>query len=333
MGYWFVNQGASYTEERKGGFIYAPKTNERGTMLQHWFNVKLVKKGDIIFCNNKGKILSVAKALSDGYESVIPNSIEGMWNSYGFKADLQYLDLRNPFHFSDYKDQYMSEINFDNNPFNVLGNAKMGYLFPMEEKIARYFVEKINEDTISKYVFAHDNRISYEFVELQEETEQFEDINKGIIKTYSKEELAIKELEEYEYVPRIDNSNQRVLREKTDAKLKATRMELANYCCEINNNHVTFTNVSGQHQYLECHHIIPLCAQKDFPNVKLDSMFNIIAVCPICHMQVHHATIQEKGEIFSKMYNARKDEMLKYGFDLSKINDIFNKYYLNKKDY
>ena len=68
------------------GFIYAPKTNERGTMLQHWFNVKLVKKGDIIFCNNKGKILSVAKALSDGYESVIPNSIEGMWNSYGFNG-------------------------------------------------------------------------------------------------------------------------------------------------------------------------------------------------------------------------------------------------------
>ena len=30
------------------------------------------------------------------------------------------------------------------------------------------------------------------------------------------------------------------------------------------------------------------------------------------------------------MYNLRKDEMLEHGFDLSKINEIFNKYYLKK---
>ena len=36
--------------------------------------------------------------------------------------------------------------------------------------------------------------------------------------------------------------------------------------------------------------------------------------------------------MFSKMYNIRKEEMLKHGFDLTKINQIFNKYYLNKKD-
>ena len=34
-----------------------------------------------------------------------------------------------------------------------------------------------------------------------------------------------------------------------------------------------------------------------------------------------------QGEIFSKMYELRKDEMLEHGFDLAKINEIFNKYY------
>ena len=68
----------------------------------------------------------------------------------------------------------------------------------------------------------------------------------------------------------------------------------------------------------------------NFVNTKLDSMFNIVAVCPICHMQVHYATKEEKGQIFAKMYNIRKQEMLEHGFDLAKINEIFNKYYLNQ---
>lgn len=59
-------------------------------------------------------------------------------------------------------------------------------------------------------------------------------------------------------------------------------------------------------------------------------MFNIVAVCPICHMQVHYATKEEKGQIFAKMYNIRKQEMLEHGFDLAKINEIFKKYYLNQ---
>ena len=68
---------------------------------------------------------------------------------------------------------------------------------------------------------------------------------------------------------------------------------------------------------------------KDFVNT-LDSMFNIVAVCPICHMQVHYATKEEKGQIFSKCMilekrNVRTDLTCK-----NKRN--FNKYYLNKNN-
>ena len=127
----------------------------------------------------------------------------------------------------------------------------------------------------------------------------------------------------------MNNGKNKILRDKTDVKHKATRMEHAGFKCEIDHNHKTFTNSFGR-QYLECHHIIPLNAQKDFPNVKLDSMFNIISICPNCHRQVHHAVASEREEIFSKMYELRKDEMLEHGFDLAKINEIFNEYYLKK---
>ncbi len=329
MKYWFVNQGTSYDEERKDGYLYAPAKNEKGTTLTHWSNVKHVKKGDIIFCNKKGYIISVAKALSDGYDSVIPDNIKGLWYSKGFKVDIEYIDLKNKFRFNEYKDKYMENLNPQENPFDSNGNAKMGYLFPIERENAHLFLDAMHDNNVLSFINKDKTSVINEMIELQEEEQQFDDISSGLIKSYSEEELKIVENKEYKYVPRYDKKN-RVLREKTDAKLKATRLELANYKCEINPNHNTFTNSSGKHQYLECHHIIPINAQKDFPNIKLDNMFNIIALCPNCHMEVHHAFKDERRKIFKKMYNLRKEEMIKHGFDEVKIEEVFKKYYLNK---
>ena len=94
MAYWFVNQGMSYTQERQENFLYAPKDN-----IKHHRNVKNVKSGDIILCNKNGYILSIARALSDGYESPIPDSIKGLWDATGYKVDVEYIDLKEKFRF------------------------------------------------------------------------------------------------------------------------------------------------------------------------------------------------------------------------------------------
>lgn len=330
MSFWLVNQGKSFKAEQQGGFIYAPKSNSKGKTFSHWADVKKVKKGDVIFCNVKGNIKAIAIAMSNGYNSVIPDSIKGQWLENGYKADVEYYLLKKVLHFSDYKYEYMDNIDLKNNPFAINGTAKMGYLYPMEESVAQVLIEKINDAEIGKLVFMTDYELLEELEELGEELEQFEEINRDVIKAYNDEELKLIESVKFNYEPRNGYSKEKVLREKTDPKLKATRMELANYECEINCDHKTFTCSSGKHQYLECHHIIPLNAQKDFPSIKLDSMFNLIALCPICHSQVHYANEEEKSQIFLKMYNTRKEEMIKHGFDLSIINEILKKYYLKK---
>lgn len=331
MSFWLVNQGKSFKAEQQGGFIYAPKSNSKGQTLSHWSDVKKVRKGDVIFCNVKGNIKAIAIAMSNGYDSVIPDSIKGQWLENGYKADVEYHLLKKVLHFSDYKYEYMEDIDLKNNPFAINGTAKMGYLYPMEERVAKIFVDKINEEEIGKLVFMTDYELLEEFERVGEELEQFEEINRGAIKAYNEEELKLIENVKFNYEPKIGYSKEKVLREKTDPKLKATRMELAHYECEIDCDHKTFTCSSGKHQYLECHHIIPLNAQKDFPSIKLDSMFNIIALCPICHSQVHYANSEEKKKVFIEMYNTRKTEMLIHGFEEKTIIDIFNKYYLNKK--
>ena len=42
--------------------------------------------------------------------------------------------------------------------------------------------------------------------------------------------------------------------------------------------------------------------------------------------QPNVVVIEEKRDIFYKMYNLRKDEMIEHGFDESKIEEIFKKY-------
>lgn len=223
----------------------------------------------------------------------------------------------------------MINLDLKKNPFTKTGLAKMGYLYPMEEHIAELFFKKINE-----IVKVHKNETSNKIEEIEvieEEQEQFEEISRGLIKGYSKKEIEEIEKQVFTYKNKPNKSSKKG-RVKTDPKLKATRMELAHYNCEIDCSHKTFTCASEEHQYLECHHIITLNAQKDFIHTKLDSLFNIIAVCPLCHRKVHYAVKEEKEKIFIQMYEKRKEEMIKRGFDLDKITKIFDKYYLNKKE-
>lgn len=104
-------------------------------------------------------------------------------------------------------------------------------------------------------------------------------------------------------------------------------LDKAKFMFEIDNNHKTFINSSGNNQYMECHHIIPMKAQKDFKYLKLDSIFNLISVCPICYRKIHYADNEGKLEVFMKMYKIRKKEMLERGFTEEKIKEIYNKYY------
>ena len=329
MKFWFVNLGKYYKEQRDGRYLWAPIRSKKGGILPHWDSLKDVNKGDIILCNNNGKIFSVGIAKEPAYACDIPEEFHQNWRPEGRRIDLKFIDIDKTIKYKDYKDYILKEIDPNECPFDVNGNAKMGYLYPLDKKIAIFLLNKMNNEAVNNLLAINDYDLEYEIEERREEEEQFEKINSGSIKSYSKEELSKIEEDnaDYQYVPKYDNGRKKVLRETTDGNLKATRMKEANYLCEINPNHKTFTSISGQFQYLECHHIIPMKAQKDFPNIKLDSMFNLIAVCPICHMQVHHAEKKERVQIFQKMYKTREKEMLEHGFDLAKINKIFYKYY------
>ena len=58
--FWWVNQGTTYDEARKRGFIWAPLINKTGRPEFHWDNVSKVKSGDFIFHYSKGHLRAVS---------------------------------------------------------------------------------------------------------------------------------------------------------------------------------------------------------------------------------------------------------------------------------
>ncbi|MDY4787989.1 MAG: hypothetical protein SO253_01565 [Bacilli bacterium] len=120
-------------------------------------------------------------------------------------------------------------------------------------------------------------------------------------------------------------------RYKTNSKLAKTVLKRCNYKCEyaklINTEHPTFTTKANL-PYLEAHHLIPMKAQKDFGNLNLDRVENIVGLCPLCHSIVHYGSFGEKERILKELYNDRIkalnncDQPIHITFE-----ELINKYY------
>ena len=60
--------------------------------------------------------------------------------------------------FSEFKEVYMKDIDLKNNPFTCKGSAKQGYLFPLDQSIAEFFIKKINDKSITKLISDIDSK-------------------------------------------------------------------------------------------------------------------------------------------------------------------------------
>lgn len=114
------------------------------------------------------------------------------------------------------------------------------------------------------------------------------------------------------------------IRYKTNARISKTALDLANYICMGNHDHVTFTSKLGK-QYMEAHHLIPMMAQKDFA-INIDRVENIVSICPICHSAIHLGDQATRLELLKKLYDLKIDELKSVGLNIS-FGELFTKYY------
>lgn len=95
--YFWVNQGATFSEERKLGIIWAPQVNRLGKPLAHWTRVLEVQPGDIIFSYEDQNVVAVSVAVTAGTGVAGKPLTSGQWiEGPGYQAELAYEDLKHP---------------------------------------------------------------------------------------------------------------------------------------------------------------------------------------------------------------------------------------------
>lgn len=108
-----------------------------------------------------------------------------------------------------------------------------------------------------------------------------------------------------------------------DRKISENALKIASYLCEANKEHFVFRRKFSNLNYTEPHHLIPIFARKDFPNVDLDREQNIISLCSNCHNLIHYGA--DNKELLKFLYEQRKDLLASVGIIIS--FDKLMKYY------
>lgn len=79
----------------------------------------------------------------------------------------------------------------------------------------------------------------------------------------------------------------------------------AYYQCERDYTHKTFTSKKTKKDYMEAHHLIPVCFQKeiwDKYGVNIDCIENLVSLCPTCHKAFHYGSNEVKAKLIEDLY-------------------------------
>lgn len=98
------------------------------------------------------------------------------------------------------------------------------------------------------------------------------------------------------------NNNKTIIPRSTRISINA--LKLANYSCEVDNSHCTFTRRKDGKPYTEPHHLIPLSKYDEF-DYDTDIEENIISLCSNCHNKIHYGSDIES--MLQMLFKKRKD--------------------------
>lgn len=70
-------------------------------------------------------------------------------------------------------------------------------------------------------------------------------------------------------------------------KVAENALILADFKCEVDNQHLTFVRKSHNVPYMEAHHLVPLGYSELF-DCSLDVEENVVSLCSTCHNRIHY---------------------------------------------
>lgn len=130
---------------------------------------------------------------------------------------------------------------------------------------------------------------------------------------------------EYDNTPRAPRTassveTRRYPRSRTVAK---NALNKACFMCEVSDQHKLFKRKNSNINYTEPHHLVPLYAADNFPDIDLDREQNVVSLCSGCHNWLHYGS--DIDVILKPLYEKRCELLRSIGIDIS--YDRLKKFY------
>ena len=100
-----------------------------------------------------------------------------------------------------------------------------------------------------------------------------------------------------------------------DPQVAGDALAAAQYRCEVDPQHPTFTSHAKKRPYIEAHHLVPMALQDQFVK-SLDVVANVVGLCPHCHKLLHLGQPQDKKPLLLKLFAERNQRLAKVGIPI-----------------
>ncbi len=115
---------------------------------------------------------------------------------------------------------------------------------------------------------------------------------------------------------------------RTNPLLGKIAIKKAYYSCEKDYQHETFISKKTHQKYMEAHHLIPVCFQKevwDTYHINIDCVENLVSLCPTCHKAIHYGTKEVQRKMISELYARCAPKYKAIGLNIT-LEEIFKFY-------
>lgn len=209
--------------------------------------------------------------------SINPLFDEYFYNNFVLKYD-----------FEELHEQLLRDVDYSYFLYNIQG-FNLNLIDPPSGETVVEEIEKLQRIPGSSFIDNENESIYIEKVDSINETNINEDAG---IDAYKFEPISLSKFD----IGR---------RFSTNPLLGKIAIKKANYSCQKDYRHQTFISKKTNKNYMEAHHLIPVCFLKEMwekYHFNIDCVENLVSLCPTCHRAIHYGTKEVQKEIIGQLF-------------------------------
>lgn len=133
MSYWWVNQGQTYDEERRGSYLWSPKRASDGSRRSYYDAMTDVAVDDVVFhyvSKPDAYVRSLSLVTGPATSAEQPPELRhtDMWNDDGWRVEVRHVDR-----IRQIPRDLAIDLGAGESPFTRNGRVNQGYLYPLTD--------------------------------------------------------------------------------------------------------------------------------------------------------------------------------------------------------